>query len=265
MRAVMDRSRAAGLGSWLVGYAAAAYLPFDELGEHLANGGFDRGVENELADLSSFDWGYDVEVFGHAFTNLQGVRVAVVFARGTELEWRDFKTDGFIWPDRWRDISGHEGFLFSGLAVLPAVRDFLEEADAAEVYFTGHSLGGAIAAVLGAAVKDARSVVVTFGQPRVFRGGTARRFDRDARRGTGPELLRFVNAADKVPRLLWYLYQHAGTLCFFAPGGELLIGKPAAKAARWMGLRSWVSLGWRGLARHGVAKYAEQFRRLFSR
>ena len=96
-------------------------------------------------------------------------------------------------------------------------------APARSVWFAGHSLGGALAA-LAADRYAATAGVCTLGAPRVgdwhFAVSHASRF--------GPRALRYVNDADVVTHLPPPLpYQHAGTPRFIDPKGHVSDIRPA--------------------------------------
>ncbi len=126
----------------------------------------------------------------------------------------------------------HPGFLLAWNAVRAEVRAWLgaQQPRYERVVLTGHSLGGAIAAV--AAVDFASDFhvarVVTFGMPRTFWLRGARNYDRAVVTSTGQSLGeitgRYVNADDLIPRVVpWLLgYVHVGTLV--PCGGDPLHG-----------------------------------------
>jgi hypothetical protein len=97
--------------------------------------------------------------------------VAVVAFRATEWgEAHDLKIDFTFWKTDFRGLKAHKGFATAIQKVLPEI-----EADLAlvpptkRVLYTGHSLGGALAAMLAVVRKP--TDLCTFGQPRIF-GGT---------------------------------------------------------------------------------------------
>jgi triacylglycerol lipase len=100
----------------------------------------------------------------------------------------------------------------------PAVRDL-------PLYFTGHSLGAALA-ILATAKMIQMSLPVaaayTFGQPRVGDGVFSRKFDADFKAST----FRFVNSLDIVPRVPPRIlnYNHVGLFKFFDAAGHFKQG-----------------------------------------
>lgn len=94
----------------------------------------------------------------------------VIAPRGTEKDAGDILSDVRFFPWKDRDIGFcHKGFLRATQAVWPQLRDILFE-NTLPVWFTGHSLGGAIA-ILSAAkmikvLGAAPAGITTFGAPR---------------------------------------------------------------------------------------------------
>jgi len=123
---------------------------------------------------------------------------AIVAFRGTQPDqWADIIADGRYLPITWQGVTVHRGFaaaldsvwdpLTAKLAALPA---------AARVWFTGHSLGAALA-TLAAYRLTRESAVYTFGSPlvgnEVFAGLFNARFSNRA--------MRYVNDHDVVTRV----------------------------------------------------------------
>ncbi|KAL3072380.1 hypothetical protein niasHT_034064 [Heterodera trifolii] len=89
-----------------------------------------------------------------------------------------------------------------------------------EIWVTGHSLGGAMAAIASATIVDAKLIsaqrlkLVTFGQPRTGNGEWATAMDKKV----GPFNYRVVNNRDLVPHMppLWFEgYRHHMTEVFY--------------------------------------------------
>jgi triacylglycerol lipase len=130
-------------------------------------------------------------------------------------------------------------------------------------WFTGHSLGGALALVAAGRHAPARGVV-TFGAPRVG--------DRDYRDAFPTPAFRFVNNSDLVPDLPPGIgYHHVGRLLYFDRAGDLregpgrwdlakdVIGAHVERAretvARWR-KGDWSALAYDGLIDHAPVLYA---------
>jgi triacylglycerol lipase len=154
-------------------------------------------------------------------------RAILVAFRGTEpSRVKDLMTDlnmQFV-PGPMGQV--HRGFLTG----LEAIWDKLMDAIAARqdgkrlVWFTGHSLGGALAQLAVARLIRTRRTVqglYTYGAPRCGNAAFASQFDRDARHYT----FRIVNEEDVVPKVAprFLGYEHAGRHCFLDNGGRLAI------------------------------------------
>ncbi len=95
--------------------------------------------------------------------------------------------------DKTLNIKLHQGFASAAIAVYNDVQPFLDLNE--PIYITGHSLGGAIAVILGMylSLEDAQiSQIVTFGQPKVTNVTGANEFSQ-------LPLIRVVNQSDIVP------------------------------------------------------------------
>lgn len=153
---------------------------------------------------------------GYVARNTQTEDIVVAF-RGTESSVADWLTDAQIFKQDWvlpdgsvvRD-SVHTGFKNSYQSVDDQIRNILDDHDrsnvpGARVYFTGHSLGGALATLasldladdirdMGYANNDV--VLYTFGAPRAI---TRRLLDHH--RSWVPNGHALVNAEDSVPHV----------------------------------------------------------------
>ena len=198
--------------SWSVGYALAslAHLSYSDA----------RDVRRALEAL----WRDRLTIF--SIGRSQGFvaaseRVVVVAFRGTDQIgdwWDNLRTA----PRPSQIVGGgvHRGFLQAYELARPTVAMALDAARTGgprKLWFTGHSLGGALAtiAAMDHAGRDV-SGLVTFGQPRAFDG---------AARGSIAEVLgrrydRIVNDGDLVPRIPGNL-GHAGRLHLFDAGGPV--------------------------------------------
>jgi triacylglycerol lipase len=150
-----------------------------------------------------------------------GADHGILAFRGTEAltpgdSWRKLASVARDW---WIDTrvqrvacshggQAHAGFQHALDAVWPQLREVLGQAPL--WWCTGHSLGGALAALAAARVRDAGAQLagaITFGQPRVGNDACAEGLAE-------LPLLRVVNACDLVPELPPEAlgYRHAGTL-----------------------------------------------------
>ncbi|MFI7101033.1 lipase family protein [Streptomyces sp. NPDC050161] len=175
--------------------------------------------DESTIESTAHDWGFDrvrhhVTTFQPPFplTDTQAYTMAdddmiVTAFRGTEpVQLRDWLSDATTppWPG-----PGGTGFLHYGFAealdaawshILGAVQEFRDHAQT--VWFTGHSLGGALAMLAGARLhfEEPRLTadgVYTFGQPRTCDRLLAGAFDKAFDR----RMYRFVNNNDIVPQL----------------------------------------------------------------
>ena len=134
----------------------------------------------------------------------------IVAFRGTEPnEWKDFKTD--LEAQQVKLASGgkvHAGFHAGVDVIWSQMQQELERlaSDNRTVWFTGHSLGAALA-VLAAHRYENPAVVYTFGAPRVGNLEFSERYRQ--------KTFRIVNNADLVtdlPPPIWY--RHVGELIY---------------------------------------------------
>lgn len=123
----------------------------------------------------------------------------VIAVRGTEKDFKDILTDlrAIPWWSKELGCFCHKGFLLSAREVLQII---LKGRNLnGPIILTGHSLGGAIARILGAMMKK-NIPIVTFGEPRsMFGQGPVNHLSR-----------RFVNGMDCVPNHPWPIwgYRH---------------------------------------------------------
>jgi triacylglycerol lipase len=183
----------------------------------------DRGVAAVLPEL-----GLDlVAYFDHG--DSQG------FAAATDRELI-FSFRGTAQPGDWitnldmrrvRTPNGrvHRGFLTALDHVWSDIEGVIDkERGARTFWFTGHSLGGALATLAAARCALERQIPVaglqTFGQPRVGN----RKFAVNLERVLANRYFRFMNHADTVPGLpsAWR-FRHAGQMCWFDKRGALIL------------------------------------------
>lgn len=90
------------------------------------------------------------------------------------------------------------------------------------LYITGHSLGGAMAVICAMRFSEPCikfAGLYTFGQPRVFKNGSAQKFGRVVK----GKYFRYENNNDAVPHLPpWFLnYKHTGNLRYIDVSGRV--------------------------------------------
>jgi len=175
---------------------------------------------------------------------------AVLAFRGTENDWTDILSDLDFIKRKVSDkgYRAHGGFVmalknvwgtsfgpdwkgrirvswYGAPGVSDAIARFKGEVP---LYFTGHSLGAAIA-TLAAHLWRPRAVY-TFGSPRV--ADTELADLMNGQMASRCEIYRVVNSTDVVPRVPLPLgFKHIGNFVYFTRGGRLLIGRDALLAA----------------------------------
>ncbi len=152
----------------------------------------------------------------------------LVAFRGTEpLNWRDWMTDlefSLVTFPRRRGRA-HVGFMNALNHVWPDLKDILrkEQQTSQSLWFTGHSLGGALATLATARLRleDDKPVngLYTFGQPRVGDRDFANFFNVDFK----TRAFRYVNNNDVATRIPPRVmdYSHVGTFLYFDESGKL--------------------------------------------
>jgi Lipase (class 3) len=120
----------------------------------------------------------------------------------------------------------HAGFKYAAEKLLPPVTEALKEYGCRDVVFTGHSLGGAVATLMGYSVQKGGDFRVdgayTYEAPRPGDANLARAMEAD-----GFDVVRVTHEGDPVPVLPWYdplgrRYAH--------PGREVFYGKTGLRA-----------------------------------
>jgi len=188
---------------------------------------------------------------------------AVVIAfRGTEaLKLHDWLTD----LDARMVNDQHEGFMKALRSVFTPVLEALQEFapyPTKKVFVTGHSLGGALAMLLGMRLCHRVDAVYTFGQPRVGN----RKFVADYTPVLGAVTYRLVHEEDIVPRVPGVLmgFRHAGQEVFlncagFTQFNPPLLDKIASDA--WGLWKSWRAREEDVIRDHAMAKYLERIQK----
>jgi hypothetical protein len=194
---------------WSARLAATAYLPDEDVEVFLA----EYGAEGELLDIAHSDTQCLVA---------KTAKAAFISFRGTEKVAKDWFTDIDVklTDSNWGSstVKTHSGFTEaldsiwrkqSG-ATQPGIMDWIEANELAAkgipIWFSGHSLGGALAALAALRLdmeqqgKSPRCVIAaihTFGQPRVGDEQCAKEFDQRF----ANKYFRLINQRDIVPRV----------------------------------------------------------------
>ncbi len=180
--------------------------------------------------------------------------------RGTS-DWRDLLTDCRIGRapcgSAGRVHRGCQSALQSVLGeVAGAVARFCDNGQA--LFITGHSLGGALAALAAAQNWPGLAGVYTFGSPRVGDRAFAAHYDALC----GGRSWRVVNNADPIPWLPGPLigYRHVGTEIFVEAGGAVLVGPPWGQKLPVLAREAWAHLraGGRAEAIFNALRLAEE-------
>lgn len=212
---------------------------------------FPRGIAGKLADevglpeVRFYDRdGSQAYVFG-------GEHDAVVCCRGTEPhEWNDIKADLDAVTDL-AETAGrvHRGFKREVDDLWPRLERALVSNERV-LWFTGHSLGGAMTAICAGRcylshIRSAPEAVFTFGSPRV---GNKRYVNH-----VKLAYYRWVNNNDIVPRVPPRIlgYRHAGTEIYLNRKGRISSVTGAFKMRdRWWGF-------WRSLTRWRIDHFSD--------
>lgn len=189
------------------------------------------------------DFGTVISIKGTA--SLRDMLVDVLIAKGTFL----------------KDWAVHLGFLWEFNQIWPMIRSRQIKYP---VYVTGHSLGGALATLVGMALKRVEGVqthVVTFGSPRVGDQEFVKAFESYVQSS-----VRVVHAWDIIPRLPKIDFKHVGGLMRVMDDGSL--------AAPHHSLWGWMldlvevaraDLDWEAPKDHHVEYYVTAMSRLLER
>lgn len=147
-----------------------------------------RGLKlNKIANVSG------VEVSYALVTDPVKKRYIIVVRGTANVENAIVDMDVKLIEDQQTGIRLHQGFLKASKPIFNQLRTELKKEY--DIVTTGHSLGGAVAVILGMQLQSDHfkvSEVVTFGQPKVTNIGGANKF-KDLK------VLRFVRPKDMVP------------------------------------------------------------------
>ena len=198
------------------------YASKDEIGAGLTEQGFrlagDRFyISNRTTDTQCFVAG-DAQKIVIAFRGTEWAKVA------------DWVTDVRIFKETWTAAHPlgkvHNGFYGALQSIWSEIEAEVNRlrTDRQTIWLTGHSMGGALAALAAATlVLHRRAIgcngVYTFGQPRVGDHTFAGNFNRSFKK----QCFRLVNNNDVVTRVPPQIfgYSHVGTLKYFDADGRL--------------------------------------------
>ena len=204
-----------------------AYLPKNEASKAAASLGF---FESNFYDNDGSQ--------AYSFANERDI---VITFRGTEPnEWNDIKADMDASKALAETVGHvHRGFKKEVDDLWPQLEEMLltnKQNLAKKVWFTGHSLGGAMASIaagrcLLSHIDTQPEQVHTFGSPRV---GTKRYINH-----AKVDFYRWVNNNDIVPRSppAWLGYRHAGKEIYLDSQGQIKeLNAIERRADMWRGL-----------------------------
>ena len=208
-------------------YTRPGYSPADALSFCLASRlayakRSDNGIDRDLISHEAEKWGFfEVESFElvrgrdidtQGFIAINDERILAAF-RGTEAlpDWLT-NLQAVKDPGPWRNTEVHEGFQDAFMAAALKIGEIIgRERRKQQVWVTGHSLGGALAVLLAATLKENKIPVhglYTFGAPRVGDKEFAKQLNTSLR---GQAHWRVVNEGDLVPHVpLEAFFSHAG-------------------------------------------------------
>ncbi len=182
----------------------------------------------------------------------------IIAFRGTQTdnlkdEVADFRTDTKASLRKWHAGEVHTGFGWALESVWDEIDSFIKENDEFEkkkIWFTGHSLGGALAMLAmsmflktEAPVQRAKHVhLYTFGQPRVGNREFAKRMAEEFSK----RIYRVVNNNDLVTFIPFGNgYRHVGQRIYIKTNGDVYLVKPGWKR-QWgdmaLGLLAFLSI-----------------------
>jgi triacylglycerol lipase len=183
----------------------------------------------------------------------------VIACRGTEPnEWNDIKADANAFTDLAETVGRvHRGFKREVDDLWPKLEEVLQD-DSRTTWFTGHSLGGAMATICAGRcylshIPAMPKELHTFGSPRV---GTKRYVHN-----TDIVHYRWVNNNDVVTRVppAWLRYRHTGQQMYLNTYGKLRLLTPQQRAKdRWRGFRLGLKQGKMDpFSDHAIVRYVE--------
>ncbi|MCE6996141.1 lipase family protein [Saccharothrix sp. S26] len=167
-----------------------------------------------------------------AYTMASPTMIVTAF-RGTEpLQLRDWFSDATVppWPGPARTGLVHYGFAEALRGVIPSVVAAVQELRTGEqtVWFTGHSLGGALAMLAAAWLhfeepRLSAHGVYTFGQPRTCNGALVKAYDR----ALAGRTFRVVNNNDIVAQVPpGPVFRHVAELRYIDSSGKVRDSMP---------------------------------------
>jgi triacylglycerol lipase len=215
-----------------------SYMDHDDARHFTDYYGFDEVVFIERDGAQAYLFGNEVD--------------RVIACRGTEPnEWNDVKADARATTALAETVGRvHRGFKREVDDLWPQLDDFLMEDSPHIVWFTGHSLGGAMATICAGRcflsdIPAMPKALFTYGSPRV---GNKRYINY-----VTLEHHRWVNNNDIVARTppTWMRYRHTGKLLYLDSNGHIRHLTPQQRAKdRWRG-------AWKGLKQRRIDHFTD--------
>jgi triacylglycerol lipase len=206
---------------WLADAALLAYVKdWDAVVEVLLGARFDENITQIGA-------GEDNSTKGFFALRSEPIPFAVLAFRGTDIDdGRNAHSDEDTFPEPRDGYIVHRGFRQAldqvwEDEVVPALTEFIGHHPEAPIYFTGHSLGAALATIAVARFTGPKCALYTIGSPRV--GDDL--FAKAVLKNTGL-VFRFVNCQDIVTQIppeipLVHYFHHVGMEKYFDRRGNL--------------------------------------------
>jgi triacylglycerol lipase len=223
---------------------------------------YSRAVSGELAHTMGFPETRYYEMEGAQAYIFANEHDAVITCRGTEPhEWADIETNLDAVMAVAESVGRvHRGFKSEVDRLWPRLEQALVS-NTRPVWFTGHSLGGAMAAICAGRcrlsfIQSNPRALFTFGSPRIGN----RKYVNHVRL----EYYRFVNNNDIVPQVppTWAGYRHSGNQVYIDSDGR--VGRTVGwrqSTDRWRGFwRSLRKLKLDHFVDHAIGAYVEAIR-----
>lgn len=203
-------------------------------------------ISDALTEMK-FDVSNDSFFFSNSDSDTQAFVVGdnhkiIISFRGTEGKIADWVTDLRVFKETWTEENPlgevHNGFYYALSSIWDGVyQETLRlRTKNQSIWITGHSLGGALAALAGATFELQNpslniNGVYTFGQPRIGNHSFAKRYNEKLNDIT----FRCVNNNDVVTRIPPQIfgYRHVGKLMYFDTEGKIHHDKSLSWWARF--------------------------------
>ncbi len=210
--------------AYLAHCANIVYKSKEEIREELNILGFDVNGSNFFFDYANKEEGVDTQCF------IAGDSEKIIISfRGSEKKLGDWATNKRVIKTNWNPSGRvHRGFYRAVDSVWDKLADEILKlrTNNQSLWFTGHSLGGALTTLAAALCMNSQEIqsglinIYTFGQPRTGNSDFANFYNSKLKDKT----YRVVNNNDLVTRVPFQSmsYSHTGSLKYFSADGELI-------------------------------------------